>query len=758
MGGRMDQACFNILASSRRAQKEELSNILKEAGASDSSFADLVVKSGLISENEMLSIFSKSFGIPFVHLKSLQIDTAVFQRIPIKFAEYYKFFPLKLEGRSLTVAVSRLLDVNTLDEMRLGLGFEIKMSLAIEKDIQEMLKKYYGLGAQTVSKIIGQTDAMDSNKESTFVLIDEVEDIEKLAETASVGQLVNQIILDGYRNRASDIHIEPFHGHVRVRYRVDGKLKEAAVSPEMKRFLFPILSRIKIMANLNIVEKRLPQDGKARVKTQDQVLDLRVSSIPTPHGESMVIRILRGKMVFGLEQLGFEDHQTKVYDSLIKKPNGIIFVTGPTGSGKSTTLYAGLNLLNEDERKIITIEDPIEYELEGVTQIQVESEIGLTFAKGLRSMLRHDPDVMMVGEVRDLETAEIAIRVALTGHLVLSTLHTNDAASGVARLLEMGVEPFLVSSSVNAFIAQRLVRKICSHCCIEDHEVPAHLIEEVIFSCNIANTDKHVKFFVGEGCDQCSGTGYCGRTAIYEMLVVNEEIRKLILLKASASEIKSRACQMGMRTLRQDGWHKVLAGVTTVREVLESAPEDELLKNQATTHKLAEEVHVDSGLKVVVPGEETLEYSSPKMIEMPKVKKAKRSYDRLSADFKISYKIVELESQEGLDSKKEQKIRERKQSDFEIGVGKAKNVSASGVCFICQRGLDPGDVLEVNIGLPDDDVPIECIGRVVRSNPVVSVKEAPNAGVIHEVAVTFLGINSSDRIRIERFCRDGNKS
>src|SRR3989338_3755126 len=334
----------------------------------------------------------------------------------------------------------------------------------------------------------------------------DVQDIERLAETPSVVQLVNQIILEAYKKRASDIHLEPFRGKIRLRYRIDGELHEQPVPAELKKFYISILSRIKIMANLNIVERRLPQDGKARVKTQDQTLDLRISSIPTPHGESMVIRILPSGMILDLESVGFEDNHSRIFKSLIRKPHGIIFVTGPTGSGKSTTLYAGLNAINTVERKIITIEDPVEYELEGIAQLQVSPDIGLNFSKGLRSMLRHDPDVMMVGEVRDLETADIAIRVALTGHLVMSTLHTNDAASGATRLLDIGGEPFLVASSVIVFVAQRLVRVICPYCKREDPEVLPEVKERIVRELKLPHLDFPV--YEGHGCDECHGTGF----------------------------------------------------------------------------------------------------------------------------------------------------------------------------------------------------------------------------------------------------------
>lgn len=363
---------------------------------------------------------------------------------PTRIAFYYNFFPLKIEGKTLTIAVSYLLDIKTQDEIRTHLGCNIKMMLASKEDISDALKRYYGLGADTLEKI--------SPPQREVSLKEEIEDIEESVEDASVIRLVNQILLDAYKRRATDIHIEPYRGEISIRYRIDGVLYDINVSSEIKRFILPIISRIKIMCNLNIVEKRLPQDGRPIVKTQEQTLDLRVSTLPTPYGESVVIRILPTKMLFSLEKLGLSERDLKILESLISKPHGIIFITGPTGSGKTTTLYACLSKLNTKHRKIITIEDPIEYELNGITQMQVMPEIGLDFARGLRSTLRHDPDIIMIGEVRGLETAEIAIRMALTGHLVFSTLHTNDAPSGITRLLDIGIEPYLVASSIEALL------------------------------------------------------------------------------------------------------------------------------------------------------------------------------------------------------------------------------------------------------------------------------------------------------------------
>ncbi|MBI2496276.1 MAG: type II/IV secretion system protein, partial [Candidatus Omnitrophica bacterium] len=381
---------------------------------------------------------------------------------------------------------------------------------------------------------------------------DAVEDLEQLAQEASVVNLVNQLILEAHHRRATDIHLEPYRGKVTLRYRIDGMLHEVDVPPTIRQLFPAIISRVKVLSTLNIVERRLPQDGRASVKVGEEKLDLRISVLPTPTGESVVIRILPNHMLLDLMELGFREVDLKLIATIIRKPHGLIFVTGPTGSGKTTTLYACLKTINSQERKLITIEDPIEYELEGVTQVHVNPQIGLTFARGLRSMLRHDPNVMMVGEVRDLETAELAIRIALTGHLVLSTLHTNDATGGITRLMDMGIDPYLIVSSVECILAQRLVRLLCPSC---KERVPSGRSDvEWVYQ--------------GRGCKACRRAGFLGRTAIYEFFLMSQPIKELILRKASADDIRRAAVELGMRTMREDGWEKVTAGLTTLDEIL----------------------------------------------------------------------------------------------------------------------------------------------------------------------------------------------
>ena len=545
---------------------EELELGLREQRKTGEFLGTTLIKLGLASEEEILPVLSKKLNIDYVHIKELTIDSEIIKKVPAKFTYHYKLIPIKLENDLITIAVTDPLDVHTLDDIKLLLNVKVKPVLAGEKDILEAIKKYYGVGAETIEEMIDE-NGLGERKE-----ISATENIEDAAVDASIVKFVNQILLQAYRDRATDVHVEPYENELNVRYRIDGVLYDAAVPSSIKQFQSAIVSRIKIMASLNIAEKRLPQDGRIKVKVGENELDLRVSVLPTPYGESVVIRILSSSMLYSLAELGLSPPDLKILDNLIKKPHGIIFVTGPTGSGKTTTLYSCLSKINTPDKKIITIEDPIEYQLSGITQIQVHPKIGLSFAQGLRSMLRHDPDIMMIGEVRDYETAEITIRVALTGHLVFSTLHTNDAAGAVTRLLDMGIEAFLVSSSVECFVAQRLVRLICPKC--KTKVLPR---EEVIKDFGPVDDDiSKTTFYEGKGCEFCKFTGYKGRSGIYELLTVTDEIREMVLQKTSSNFIKKKAIQLGMRTLRQDGWDKVKKGLTTISEVIRVTQQEEL--------------------------------------------------------------------------------------------------------------------------------------------------------------------------------------
>jgi type IV pilus assembly protein PilB len=562
----------DVLVNSRLVTSEDAAHYIILAKGERRNLHSYLVRHGILTDRQIIEALAQQLKLEVVDLKHIQIPESVIEKVPVKFASFYEFMPIAIEGNRLKLATSGPLDVRMGDDIRVHLGLEPYEVLALKADITEALKKYYGFASETIDKILTKEP---KHKEQVSAQTAWVEDIEKKSEDPSVAKLVNQIILEAYQKRATDIHLEPYRDKIRLRYRIDGVLIDGNLPPEAKHFLLPILSRIKIMSNLSITEKRLPQDGSAVVRTQEQDLDLRISTIPTPRGESMVIRILPTKsMRTTLESLGFNEYNARQFRNLLSKPHGIIFVTGPTGSGKTTTLYACLNELNRDEHKIITIEDPIEYEMEGITQIQINSKINFGFAQGLRSILRHDPDIIMVGEVRDLETAEIAIRTALTGHLVFSTLHTNDAASGISRLIDMGVEPYLVASSVEAFVAQRLVRLVCTKCKIEDTDIAPVVKEEMARSLSIPSID--FKIPKGRGCDHCHGTGFFGRTAIYEILPMNEKVRTLLSSQPSVEAIKKAAIASGMQTLRQNGWQCVFNGLTTPSEVMYVTAKDNL--------------------------------------------------------------------------------------------------------------------------------------------------------------------------------------
>jgi len=738
-----DQILAQTLLDRKLITQQALVVATKEAYDKNEPLAMVLLERGLVDEVSLMKVLAEQLKMEIVDIKNIQVDKELLEKIPVKFSWYYKFFPIKLEGNTLTIAVAYPLDIKTQDEIRVGLGYDIHAVLSSKNDIIEMLKRNYGLAADTIEKIISRSADSSSSVGTAFTEQQEVENIEKLAGDASVIQLVNQIILEAFKKRATDIHIEPYRDKIKLRYRIDGVLYDAKVPPEIKRFFMPILSRIKIMSNLNIVERRLPQDGRAIVNTKDQTLDLRVSSIPTPYGESIVIRLLPTLMMFGLEKLGLSENDLKIFESLLKKPHGIIFVTGPTGSGKTTTLYACLSRLNTPDKKIISIEDPIEYELEGITQIQVMPEIGLTFARGLRSMLRHDPDVMMVGEVRDQETAEITIRVALTGHLVLSTLHTNDAASGITRLIDIGIEPFLIASSVEAFIAQRLVRVICPHCKELDKRPMLELKQKIAKSLQLKSAEE-VKFYVGKGCQECDFTGFFGRTAIYEILLMNEQIRELVIQKAPAKIIKQKAVSEGMRILRQDGWAKVIAGITTPEEVLKATPDDKDLEEALNTKedKIVEsrsEPAVSTAFdtaKLQTPPSKTIDLQQnipPEAISGVD----KREFIRLNERVDIQFRVFEP----GSSSSKASAVQK---------FTKTKNVSAGGLLFISNEQIPLGTILELKINLPDATGTIECLGRVIRIEQKLGEET-------FDVAVCFLDLTSAQRAQLDAFIKERRK-
>ncbi|MGZ8900228.1 MAG: GspE/PulE family protein [Limisphaerales bacterium] len=526
-----------------------------ESGSTESLLGFFARESG-ISEEVFLQRLAEALGWPYLDLPKLSMAAEAQKKISTKVAFQYGVLPTKFEGGVLQVAVSNPFDSALLSTVQFNAGQTVQFGLAPKDEIEKSLKKYYGVGAETLDQMT-EDDAIDLNVED--------KEITEGDQEASVIKFVNQVIWEAFKDRATDIHFEPAEDELRIRYRIDGILHQTPMPPQLKRYQAALISRIKVMSGMNIAEKRLPQDGRINVRIKGEEIDIRVSTVPTVYGESVSLRLLtRGKIFLSLEKLGFAPHEENALREIIIKPHGILLVTGPTGSGKSTSLYAFLSTINSVHKRIITIEEPVEYELKGINQIAVRSDIGLTFAMGLRHILRQDPNVIMVGEIRDLETAEIAIRAALTGHLVFSTLHTNDAPSAFTRLIDMGIEPFLVASSVEAVLAQRLVRTICVHCKVEQ-KVQKDFLRKVGFPEEEIDS---AKFYKGAGCEHCRQLGYQGRMGIYELLILDEAIRPLILSRAAASTIAQRAIEQGMRTLRHDGWTKVRAGQTTIEEVL----------------------------------------------------------------------------------------------------------------------------------------------------------------------------------------------
>ncbi|MFM1944927.1 MAG: hypothetical protein RI897_3909 [Verrucomicrobiota bacterium] len=536
-------------------------------GGSQESLLEFIAREKGLTEESLLRQISSIVNLPYLDLPHLSIGPEITRRISTKVAFQYLVLPTKFENDTLEVAVSNPFDVDLLSALQFDAQCPVSLGLAPRPEIEKALKKYYGVGAETL-------DGMKDD-EPLELLVGEDKEITEGDQEASVIKFVNQIIWEAFKDRATDIHFEPAEDELRIRYRIDGILHQTPMPPQLKRYQSAILSRIKVMSGMNIAEKRLPQDGRINVRIKGEEIDIRVSTVPTVYGESTSLRLLtRGKIFLSLDKLGFDPKEETMIREIIVKPHGIFLVTGPTGSGKSTSLYAFLSSINSIHKRIITIEEPVEYELKGINQIAVRPEIGLTFAMGLRHILRQDPNVVMVGEIRDLETAEIAIRAALTGHLVFSTLHTNDAPSAFTRLIDMGIEPFLVASSVEAVMAQRLVRTICQGCSTEQ-KVEAGYLRKIGFPENEVAT---TTFRHGIGCEDCRQLGYQGRMGIYELLILNETLRPLILNRSPASTITQCAIDDGMRTLRSDGWVKVRAGSTTIEEVLRVTQVEEHLK------------------------------------------------------------------------------------------------------------------------------------------------------------------------------------
>ncbi len=559
------QSVIDLLLASGVPSREEAAQLAQNLNGG--SWTAQVLDSGKVDEQRFLSVIGNFFRVPVVSIDPKTIDRTALSILPSRFVFQHHILPVEVKETSVVLATYDLFNSVGRQLVSQLLKKPAEWVLVPRVQLLRAMKTLYGVGAETFDEILKTNrsfEFLQDAETSTDLTADDPE--------ASVVKFVNQIIREAIIERATDIHVEPLENDLRIRYRIDGILHEVAVPPQLRLLQSAIISRLKVMAHMDIAERRLPQDGRMNLHANSQEIDVRVSTIPTVNGESISLRLLsRSEQQFGFERLDLSKKQERVIRHLLALPNGIILLTGPTGCGKSTSLYCFLSSINSVQRRIITIEEPVEYRLPGVSQIDVKPEIDLTFAKGLRHILRQDPNVVMVGEIRDIETADIAIRAAMTGHLVFSTLHTNDAVGGITRLLDMDVEPFLLASVVKSFIAQRLVRTICPECA-EKVDYPPEYLAEISFPSELGT-----KFLRGRGCDSCRQTGYQGRAAIYEICVVTEPLRKLIMQKRDGGELKQCAIAEGMETLRQDGWRRVAQGKTTIEEVVRVTQIDEVM-------------------------------------------------------------------------------------------------------------------------------------------------------------------------------------
>jgi len=546
--------------------REQVADALRLQKESGERLGRILCNLGYLREEDLYDVLAEQLGMKRVRLGDMELPADVTGVLAPDFVREHRIVPLATNGSTLKCATSDPMDFSAIEAVRYATRKNVELCLASEREIEEIIQRHFGVTVQSMVEEMAGSGAQDEEEDGY-----RIEDVRELAREPTLINLVNLIISQAIAERASDIHIEPFERQLKVKYRIDGVLHE--MPPPPKRFQAAIVSRIKIMAGMDIAERYVPQDGHIRITLPEARVDIRVSTIPTIHGESVVMRLLnKSAMLLGLEDLGLEEETYERFYRLIHRPYGIILVCGPTGSGKTTTLYAALTRIYTSEKKIITIEDPVEYELDGINQIPVRPKRGLSFANGLRHIVRQDPDIIMVGEIRDAETAEIAIRAALTGHLVFSTLHTNDAPGAVTRLVDMGVEPFLVASSIQGVLAQRLVRKLCNHC-----KEPYHPDPRVLDEFNLNGLERPEVVYRPHGCDDCRNRGYLGRIGVFELLEMNDEIHNLVLARASTAEIRNEAMKT-MKTMRQDGWGKIARGITSVEEVL-----------QVTQHELSQE-------------------------------------------------------------------------------------------------------------------------------------------------------------------------
>jgi type IV pilus assembly protein PilB len=560
-----------FLVRSNLIDQVQLDKALEEQKQTGGRIGEHLIRLGFVTEEDILDCLSQQYGVPSINLRHFEIDESIIRLIPADVARKYQFIPVSKTGATLTVAMADPTNVFAMDDITFITGYRVEPVVASEEALREAIDKYYGTThALELKKVM--EDLQTTDESALEVLeeeedIDDITDLEASADEAPVVRLVNLVLTDALKRGASDIHIEPYEKTYRVRFRIDGVLSEV-MNPPMK-LKEAIASRIKILSKLDIAEKRLPQDGRIRIKMKFQgklkELDFRVSTVPTMHGEKIVMRLLdRDTLMLDMTKLGFEKGSLKNFEEAIFKPYGMVLVTGPTGSGKTNTLYSALSRINTPEVNILTAEDPVEFQLAGVNQVQMKESIGLNFAAALRSFLRQDPNIVLVGEIRDFETAEIAIKAALTGHLVMSTLHTNDAPSSINRLMNMGIEPFLVATSVNLICAQRLIRRICQNC-KQEEDVPVQALLNIGFSETEA---PNIQLYKGRGCEQCNQRGYKGRIGLYEVMEVSEDVRELILSGASAVELRRKALEEGMIGLRHSGLQKIRDGITTIEEVV----------------------------------------------------------------------------------------------------------------------------------------------------------------------------------------------
>jgi type IV pilus assembly protein PilB len=552
---------WHLLLKEKIADEDQLEDVLDESVRNNQSFQTCLYNYEVITEDELLKLIANELGTEFVDVKPGEIPEEVVESIPPDIARTYGIIPVEKDDESVTVIAENPFDPRLVDELHFVLEKDCHVLVGRPREVQDAIDTFYPEKTGSVSEVIKEMEELHKGKEEQM---ENVEDLEKAANEAPIVRFVNIILSQAIRDKASDIHFEPFADEFRIRYRIDGALFEMAPPP--KSLAVPVISRIKVMSNLNIAERRLPQDGRIELRVNRKPIDLRVSSLPTRYGESVVLRVLDRTVVnLDLDSLGMTPQMTSDIRRLIKRPNGIFVVTGPTGSGKTTTLYSGLREINTIEDKLLTVEDPVEYDIDGIMQVAVKEQVGMTFASALRAFLRQDPDRIMVGEIRDVETAGIAIQASLTGHLVMSTLHTNDAPGAVTRLIDMGIEPFLISSTIIGVLAQRLVRRCCASC--KEQYVPTD--QELA---NLGLTREQLggrPFYRGRGCEICNASGYKGRVGIFELLKISPEIQKMINQRKPTQDIKKVAIEQGMRSMRQDGINQILAGVTTSQEILQ---------------------------------------------------------------------------------------------------------------------------------------------------------------------------------------------